>query len=161
MNGARLIASGLRFLAGLVLVGAVFGALAEDPGEAWFTEGGGSGKPPEGVSWLPAASLCLVLKSKLPEAAMELDSRSFEALTAKTLVSYAGTACKGKYGQLPYLVRAVSAAGDGRLDAGISHGEIWVRFAGMGGKNPFEKTPVVLWLSESPSKVHISVSIVE
>lgn len=153
--------SALCFAAALLLAGASQIASAADPGEAWFTEDGGSGNPPAGIRWLPAASLCPVLKGELPRAVKELESKSFEALTAKTLAAYAGPACKGKYGQLPYLVRAVSTAGDGRLDAGVSHGEIWMRFAGMGEKDPFEKTPVVLWLSDPPTQLHISVSIVE
>lgn len=145
------------FAAALILAG---NAQAADPGEAWFTEGGAS-TPPVGIWWLPSASLCPVLKDELPEAVKALESRSFEALDLKTLTAYAGGRCKGKYGELPYLVRAVSTAGEGHLDAGVSHGEIWMRFAGMGGRYPFEKTPVVLWLSAAPSQVHISASIVE
>lgn len=148
-------------LAPLFLLGALQAALATDPGEAWFTEGAGYGAPPVGIWWLPSASLCPVLKAKLPDALKALESRSFEALDLKMLLAYAGARCKGKYGQLPYLVRAVTAAGDGHLDAGVSHGEIWMRFAGLGGKYPFEKTPVVLWLSEPPVRVHVTVSIVE
>ncbi len=136
-------------------------AVAADPGEAWFTETAGSGIPPDGVQWLPAAGLCPVLKPELPGAVQALESKSFEALDLKALLAYAGPRCKGKYGQLPYLVRAVTAAGEGHLDAGLLRGELWMRYAGLGGRYPFEKTPVVLWLDAAPSQVHISVSIVE
>jgi|GEM_PF-5610890 len=153
-------ARGTAFLAALAMAGFAYAALAADPGEAWFTEGG-TGNPPVGIWWLPPASHCPVLKDKLPDAVKALAEKPFEPLTAKTLSRYAGGSCKGKYGQLPYLVRAVTTAGEGRLDAGVSHGDIWMRFAGMGEKDPFEKTPVVLWLSEPPKQVHISVSLVE
>jgi hypothetical protein len=102
-----------------------------------------------------------VLKDKLAEAVKALESQAFTALDAKTLVSYAGTRCKGKYGQFPFLVRAVSAAGEGHLDAGLLRGQVWMHFAGMGGRYPFEQTPVVLWLYAAPSQVHVSASIVE
>ena len=147
--------------AAFILVGNAQAALAADPGEAWFTETAGSGVPPDGVRWLPSASLCTVLKDELPEAVKALRSRSFEALDLQTLAVYAGIGCKGIYGQLPYLVRAVTAAGEGRLDAGLLHGQLWMRYAGMGGRYPFEKTPVVLWLYAAPSQVHISAGIVE
>lgn len=145
----------------IVLAGVCPAALADDPGEAWITETSGSGVPPEGVQWLSSASLCPVLKAALPEAVKALESRAFAALDLKGLAAYAGPGCKGKYGQLPYLVRAVSAAGEGHLDAGLLHGELWMRYAGLGGRYPFEKTPVVLWLYGPPSRVRISVSIVE
>lgn len=135
-------------------------ARAADPGEAWFTESG-SGVAPDGVLWLSSASLCPVLKDKLPEALESLESRSFAALDAKSLVAYAGSHCKGRYAQLPFLIRAVSAAGEGHLDAGLLQGQVWMRYAGVGGKYPFEKTPVVLWLYAAPTRVHISVSIVQ
>lgn len=144
-----------------VLAGNSQAALAADPGEAWFTEAAGSGVAPDGVQWLSPTGLCPVLKDAVPEAVKALESRSFEALDLKTLAVYAGTRCKGKYGQLPYLVRAVSAAGEGHLDAGLLHGQVWMRYAGLGGRYPFEKTPVVLWLYAAPSQVHISASIVE
>ena len=147
--------------AAFILAGNFQAALAADPGEAWFTETAGSGVPPDGVRWLPSASLCTVLKDELPEAVKALESRSFEALDLKTLTVYAGVHCKGKYGQLPYLVRAVSAAGEGRLDAGLLRGQVWMRYAGLGGRYPFEKTPVVLWLYTAPSQVHVSAGIVE
>ena len=155
----------MKFLAILAAASMLAGnspaTLAADPGEAWFTETAGSGVPPDGVRWLPPASLCPVLKGKLPQATQALESRSFAALDLKTLAAYAGTGCKGRYGQLPYLVRAVSAAGEGHLDAGLLRGQVWMRYAGLGGRYPFEKTPVVLWLYAAPSQVHISVSIVE
>lgn len=144
-----------------ILAGNAQAALAASPGEAWFTEATGSGAPPDGVQWLPSANLCPVLKDALPEAVKALEFRSFEALDLKMLVVYGGTHCKGKYGQLPYLVRAVSAAGEGHLDAGLLHGQVWMRYAGLGGRYPFEKTPVVLWLYAAPSQVHISASVVE
>ena len=148
--------------AALILAGSFQVALAADPGEAWFTETAVSGVPPEGVQWLPSASQCPVLKDELPAAVKALESRPFEALDLKTLTAYAGTRCKGKYGQLPYLVRAVSAAGEGHLDAGLLNGQVWMRCAGLGARSPsFEKTPVVLWLYVAPSQVHISSSIVE
>ena len=136
-------------------------AWAADPGEAWFTEGTGSGVPPQDVQWLAPGSVCPVPQEKLAETVQALASKSSLSLTLKTLLSYAGPSCKGKYGQRPYLVRAVSAAGDGRLDAGLLRGEVWMRYAGLGGRHPFEKTPVVLWLYAPPSRVHISVGIVE
>ena len=144
-----------------MLMGNPQAALAADPGEAWFTETAGSGVAPDGVRWLPSTSLCPVLKDKLPQAAQALESRSFAALDLKTLAVYAGASCKGIYGQFPYLVRAVSAAGEGHLDAGLLHGQVWIRYAGLGGRYPFEKTPVVLWLYAAPSEVHINASIVE
>lgn len=134
-------------------------ALAVDPGEAWSTESG-SGVPPDGVQWLPSASLCAVVKDKLAEAVKALDSRSFAALDAKSLVAYAGTRCKGKYAQLPFLVRAVSSIGEGHLEAGLMQGQVWMRFTGVGGKHPFEKTPVVLWLYAAPSQLHVTASTI-
>lgn len=151
----------LYVLAALMISLAVFSALAADPGEAWFTDTATPGVPPEGVDWLPSGSLCPLLKGELAEAVKALESKSFEALDLKSLAAYGGPGCKGRYGQLPYLVRAVSTAGEGRLDAGLLHGEVWMRFAGLGGRDPFEKTPVVLWLYAAPSRVHISASIVE
>lgn len=151
----------LIFALASVLAGTLQAALAADPGEAWFTGTAASGVPPDEVQWLLPAGLCPVLKDEVPEAVKALQSRSFIALDLKGLTAYAGARCKGKYGQLPYLVRAVSAAGEGHLDAGLLRGELWMRYAGMGGRYPFEKTPVVLWLSTAPSRVHISASIVE
>jgi hypothetical protein len=135
--------------------------LAADPGEGWFTETAGSGNPPDGVQWLPPENLCQVLPARLVQVVQVLETKAFEPLTAKSLSLYAAASCKGKYGERPYLVRAVSAAGEGRLDAGLQGGELWMRYAGMGGKGPFEKTPVILWLVSPPANVHISVSIVE
>lgn len=136
-------------------------ALAADPGEAWFTETAGSGTPPEQVQWLPLERLCKVLPKELSPSVRLLASKPSVALNAKTLVRYAGKGCRGKYGQRPYLVRAVSAAGEGRLDAGWLDGAVWMRFAGLGGQHPFEKTPVVVWLELPPQSVHISVSFIE
>ena len=132
-------------------------ALAADPGEAWFTESA----VPEAVAWLPSESLCPVLKGKQAEAVKALESQPFAALDLKSLTVYAGSRCKGKYGQLPFLVRAVSAAGEGHLDVGLLQGQVWIRYAGLGGRYPFEKTPVVLWLDAAPSQVHIIASVVE
>lgn len=155
-NGIR------RFLAwaGVMLV-AVCRVCAADPGDTWLTETHGSGVPPDGVVWLAPGSQCRVAQDKLPQAVGALGSNAFVALTAAGLASYVGAACKGKYGQIPYLVRAVSTAGEGHLDAGLFHGDLWVRFAGLGGRDPFEKTPVVLWLYAPPALVHVSASIVE
>ena len=133
---------------------------AADPGEAWLTESTGSGLPPEDVQWLSSESLCPVLKAKLPEAVKALDARSFAPLDLKSLLAYAGAGCKGKYAQLPFLVRAVSTAGEGHLDAGLLQGQVWMRYAGMGGQHPFEKTPVVLWLYAAPSRIHVTASLV-
>jgi len=149
------------FAAAFILAGIFQVALAADPGEAWLTESAAPVVPPDGVDWLAPGSLCPVLKDKLPQAVQALESDSYSALTAKTLLLYAGRSCKGKYGQLPFLARAVSAAGEGHLDAGLLRGEVWMRYAGMGGRHPFEKTPVVLWLYAAPSKVHVSASTVE
>jgi len=149
------------FAVALILACISHAALAADPGEAWLTETAGSGVPPEGVAWLAPGSLCPVLKDKLPQALQALASHSYVPLSVKTLPFYASRSCKGRYGQFPYLVRAVSADGEGRLDAGLLHGEVWIRYAGMGGRYPFGKTPVVLWLCAPPSKLHVSVSIVE
>lgn len=149
------------FAAAIILAGNFQTAQATDPGETWFTETAASGAPPDGVQWLPSGSLCPVLKEELPEAVKALEPRSFQALDLKMLAAYAGKRCKGKYGQRPYLVRAVSAAGEGHFDAGVLNGEVWMRYAGMDGRDPFEKTPVVLWLYTAPSRVHISASIVE
>jgi hypothetical protein len=146
---------------GLVLACSLQGALAADPGEAWFTDTAGSGVPPDGVRWLAPGSACPVLKAKLSQAVQALASESDVALTAKTLPLYAAPSCKGKYGQFPFLVRAVSTAGEGHLDTGLLGGEVWMRFAGVGGRYPFEKTPVVLWLYAPPARVHVSASIVE
>ncbi|HEV2109896.1 MAG TPA: hypothetical protein VGT99_00970 [Gammaproteobacteria bacterium] len=146
---------------GIMMACAMQAGLAADPGESWFTEGAGSGNPPDGVQWLAPQSLCRVLPARLAQAVQVLEARSFTPLTARSLPLYAAASCKGKYGQSPYLVRAVSAAGEGRLDAGLQGGELWMRYAGLGGKNPFEKTPVILWLSSPPLEVHISASIVE
>lgn len=148
------------FIAVLILAGSQ-AALAADPGETWFTEGAALGMPPEGVQWLLPTSLCPVRKAKLAEAVQALESKSFEALDLKTHVAYAGVRCKGKYGQRPYLVRAVSAAGEGHLDAGLLKGQVWMHYAGLGGRYPFEKTPVVLWLYAVPTEVHVTASIVE
>lgn len=133
-------------------------ALAADPGEPWLT---GSAAPPDGVQWLASGSLCLVVPDKLSEAVRRVASKPFAPLTAQSLVMYAGVTCKGRYGQFPYLVRAVSTAGEGHLDAGVLQGELWLRFAGMGGHHPFEKTPVVLWLYGPPTQVHVIASVVE
>lgn len=149
------------FTAAFILAGNFQVARAADPGEAWLTETAASGVPPDGVQWLPLASQCPVLKTQLPAAGQALQSRSIVALDLKTLAAYAGPHCKGKYGQLPYLVRAVSVAGEGHLDAGLLHGQLWMRYAGLGGRYPFEKTPVVLWLDVGPSQVHVIASIVE
>ena len=151
----------LPVLAALILVGISRIALAADPGEAWFTETAGAGVTPDGVEWVAPGSLCSVLKDKLPHAVKALESESYALLTAKTLIFYAGISCKSKYGQFPFLVRAVSAAGEWHLDAGLLRKEVWMRYAGMGSRYPFEKTPVVLWLYTAPSRVNISVSIVE
>jgi hypothetical protein len=149
------------FIAGLVLACSLQDALAADPGEVWLTETTGSGVPPDEVRWLAPGSVCAVLDGKLPQAVQALMSESYAALNAKTLPFYAAPSCKGRYGQLPFLVRAVSAAGEGQLDAGLLGGEVWMRYAGMGGRYPFEQTPVVLWLYGPPIRVHICVSIVE
>jgi len=145
----------------LVLLGALAlpAALAADPGESWFTQD--TAASPDQVRWLAPRNLCRIPAAKLPQAVQSLGSRSFVALTAKTLMSYTGASCKGHYGEFPYLVRAVSTAGDGRLDAGLLGGELWMQYAGMGGRFPFEKTPVVVWLDAPPTQVHVSVSIVE
>ena len=142
----------------LILVAAFHGAWAADPGDAWLTD---SAAPPEEVQWLASESLCHLVQGKLPQALRALGSKPFLLLTAESQVAYAGASCKGKYGQFPYLVRAVSTAGQGRLDAGLLQGELWLRFAGMGGQYPFEKTPVVLWLYGPPTQVHVIASIVE
>jgi hypothetical protein len=134
-------------------------AWAADPGEQWFTADAAA--PPDTVQWLAPASLCQVSPAKLGESVQLLSFNPFVALTAKTLVDYAGSSCKGKYGQLPYLVRAVSSAGEGQLEAGRLNGDLWIRYAALGGKYPFEKTPVVLWLDVPPVEVHVSVSLVE
>jgi hypothetical protein len=145
----------------LVLAVSALPALAADPGEPWLTQESGSGAPPDTVRWLAPRSLCHIPAAKLPQAVQTLGSKSFVALTAKTLVLYAGASCKGHYGEFPYLVRAVSTAGDGRLDAGLLGSELWMRYAGLGGQYPFEKTPVVVWLDAPPTHVHVSASIVE
>ena len=143
------------------LVCSMQAVLAADPGERWFTESAGSGNPPDGVRWLAPESLCQVLPARLAQAVQVLETKPFAPLTAKSLSLYAAASCKGKYGERPYLVRAVRAAGEGQLDAGLQGGALWMRYAGLGGKNPFEKTPVILWLASAPARVHISVSIVE
>lgn len=142
--------------AALMLV-AVCRSAAADPGDDWLTK---PADPPDGAQWLAPASLCRLNPGKLPSALEALGSKAFEPLTADTVVSYAGVSCKGRYGQRPYLVRAVSTAGEGRLDAGLFHGELWLRFAGLGGRYPFEKTPVVLWLYGPPARVHVIANLV-
>ena len=149
-----------RVLAAALLISAFHVALAADPGEQWVTETSGSGSPPEQVQWLAPESLCRVSPDKLAQALRQLESQPFVALTAVTLPLYVAASCKGKYGQFPYLVRAVSTAGEGRLEAGLLKGELWLRYAGLGGSYPFEKTPVVLWLYAPPAKLHISASLV-
>lgn len=145
----------------VMLAALAWPALAADPGEAWLTPASGSGVPPDSVQWLASRSLCHIPAAKLALAVQSLGSRSFVALTAKTLALYADASCKGHYGEFPFLVRAVSTAGDGRLDAGLLGGELWMRYAGMGGQHPFEKTPAVVWLLMPPTLVHVSASIVE
>lgn len=149
----------MRSVAAALLSASLQAALAADPGEQWLTADAEAA--PDAVQWLAPASLCRVLPARLGESVQQLSSRPFLPLTAKSLLDYASSSCKGKYGQRPYLVRAVSSAGEGRLDAGRLKGDLWIRYAALGGKYPFEKTPVVLWLDAPPVKVHVSVSLVE
>lgn len=145
------------FAAVFLLAGNSEIALAADAGEVWLTQGAA----PEEVKWLPLESLCPILKGKQAEAVRALESRPFAALDLKSLTAYAGPRCKGRYGQLPFLVRAVSAAGEGHLDAGLLQRQVWMRYAGLGSRYPFEKTPMVLWLDAAPSQVHVTASVVE
>jgi hypothetical protein len=149
-----------RFIASVILGSALHTAWAADPGASWFTESG-SGVPPRQVQWLAAESLCRVLPERLSRSVQSLASKPFIPLTAKALAFYGGAACKGQDGQRPYLVRAVTTAGEGTLDAGRLDGDLWMRYSALGGAHPFEKTPVILWLDAPPASVHISVSLVE